>query len=376
MDRSWTRRRFLTGLGIPGTVLATLGRWPRLITSGVAVASAGAGTAAGAPGAADAAAARHFDGAEAAAGSGAAQGKSALAPAASGVLAISTWNHGKIAVEAAARMLNQGAGTLDAVEKGVNAVEDDPTVDSVGLGGLPNEEGIVELDAAVMIGRTLEAGSVGGLRHIRNPISVARQVIERTHHVMLVGEGALQFAHSCGFEDENLLTESSREAWKKWKRDPNRRTFWKDAVTVAGSHDTVGLIVRDAKGRLCVGVSTSGLEWKLAGRVGDSPIIGCGLYADDDVGAACATGIGEAIIRAAASHAIVEAMRRGRTPQQACEEVVRRIVKRDPGRDKRVAFLAVDRHGAFGAASSDPEFTYALFRGGKTSMTSVRPLAA
>jgi isoaspartyl peptidase/L-asparaginase-like protein (Ntn-hydrolase superfamily) len=294
-------------------------------------------------------------------------------------------------------MLNQGAGALDAVEKGVNAVEDDPTVHSVGLGGLPNEEGIVELDAAVMIGRTLEAGSVAGLRHIRNPISVARQVMQRTYHVMLVGEGALQFAHTCGFEDENLLTESSREAWKKWRREPNRKTFWKDGAATRASlggdgidpdrpadlaaaqvppgvHDTVGLIVRDAGGRLCVGVSTSGLEWKLAGRVGDSPIIGCGLYADDEVGAACGTGIGEAIIRAAASHSIVEAMRRGRTPQQACEEVVRRIVKRDPGRDKRVAFLAVDRHGAFGAASSDPEFTYALFRGGKTTMTPVQPL--
>jgi isoaspartyl peptidase/L-asparaginase-like protein (Ntn-hydrolase superfamily) len=371
MDRSWTRRRFLTGLGIPGAVLATLGRWPRLLAVGGTAMAAGKSTAA-----------------------------AAVAPA-SGALAIATWGHGKIAVEAAARMLNQGAGALDAVEKGVNAVEDDPTVDSVGLGGLPNEEGIVELDAALMVGRTLEAGSVAGLRHIRNPISVARQVMERTHHVMLVGEGALQFAHSSGFEDENLLTESSREAWKKWKRDPNRKSFWKDGAGAAtraslggggeesgragdlaaaqvppGVHDTVGLIVRDAGGRLCVGVSTSGLEWKLAGRVGDSPIIGCGLYADDEVGAACGTGIGEAIIRAAASHAIVEAMRRGRTPRQACEEVVRRIVKRDPGRDHRVAFLAVNRHGAFGAASSDPEFTYALFRGGKTTMTAVRPLAA
>ncbi len=302
-------------------------------------------------------------------------------------LAIATWEHGRAAVEVAGALLEAGAGVLDAAERGVNAVEDDPAVDSVGLGGLPNEKGIVELDAAIMLGRTLEAGSVAVLRDIRNPISVARRVMERTHHVMLAGDEARRFALEQGFEPEDLLTEESGRRWRAWKRDEGRRTFWKepggaaDASWAPGaapaperSHDTVGLIVRDPRGSLCAALSTSGLGWKLPGRVGDSPLVGCGLYADDEAGAAAATGVGEAIIRAAGCHAVVEAMRRGRTPAQACRDVVRRILRRDPGRDRRVAFIAVARDGSCGAAASDPKFSYALFRDGKTTLVPVSPL--
>jgi isoaspartyl peptidase/L-asparaginase-like protein (Ntn-hydrolase superfamily) len=314
-------------------------------------------------------------------------------PAGDGALAIATWDFGLKAVEVAGTLLAGGADLLDAVEKGVIVIEDDPRVTSVGLGGLPNEDGIVELDGAIMIGRTLEAGSVASLRRIRNPISVARRIMERTHHVMLVGDEARRFAVGEGFQEEDLLTDEARRQWREWKRDPQRRTFWKEVPAAAGaghsdagapagagtptaSHDTVGLIVRDARGRLCVGMSTSGLEWKLPGRVGDTPLIGCGLYADDEAGAAAGTGVGEAIIRAAGSHSVVEAMRHGRTPQQACEDVVRRILKRDPGLDRRVAFIAVSRSGAVGAASSDPEFSYGLHRGGKSSIVPVRPIRA
>jgi len=359
MPTIWTRRRFLSGLGVPA--LAVLG--PQSGAAGTSPADArnpSAGT-----------------GPRSAAGGGA--------------LAIATWDFGLKAVEVAGTLLAGGADPLEAAEKGVNAIEDDPRVTSVGLGGLPNEEGIVELDGAIMVGKTLEAGSVASLRRIRNPISVARRILERTHHVMLVGDEARRFALGEGFQEEDLLTDEARRQWREWKRDPRHRTFWKEKPeaaakgrpddgalagvgTPAVSHDTVGLIVRDSRGRLCVGMSTSGLEWKIPGRVGDTPLIGCGLYADDDVGAAAATGVGEAIIRAAGSHSVVEAMRHGRTPQQACEDVVRRILKRDPGRDRRVAFIAVSRSGEIGAASSDPEFSYGLHRGGRSSIVPVRPM--
>lgn len=349
MSQKWSRRRFLAGLGAPGILLAAPGG-ARLLASGGGAATLEEAGERQAP---------------------AAEPEPRLCGPPGGPLAIATWNHGRAAVEVAGSLLERGASPLEAVEKGVNAVEDDAGVDGVGIGGLPNEEGTVELDAAVMHGRSLQAGAVGSLRGIRNAISVARRVMERTHHVLLVGEGARRFALAQGFREEDLLTDSSRRRWEEWKRDPRRRTFWRDSGAEPGTHDTVSLLVLDRAGGLGAGVSTSGLAWKLPGRVGDSPIVGCGLYADDEVGAAAATGIGEAIIRSAGSHAVVEAMRRGLSPREACEEVVRRILRRDPGRERRVAFIALGRSGELGAATSDPEFSYALYRDRQVTLTPV-----
>lgn len=283
-----------------------------------------------------------------------------------GPIAIATWPHGLPAVEVAHGVMASGGGPLDAVERGINLVEEDPAVSSVGVGGLPNQEGVVELDAAIMDGKGLRCGSVMSLRDISRPISVARRVFETTRHVQLVGEGAHRFALAEGFAEVELLTETARGAWERWRDSPERVVPGQvpDGSTRDGEeepHDTIGMVALDATGHLVAGCSTSGLAWKLPGRVGDSPVVGAGLYCDGEVGGASATGIGEEVIRVCGSFLIVEEMRRGASPQEAVEEALRRVVRTDPrNRLRQVAFIALSRSGAVGAGSIRPGFTIAL----------------
>lgn len=287
---------------------------------------------------------------------------------------IATWDYGLELVTTAQKALLARKDLLDALEAGVNVVEDDPKVMSVGFGGLPNEEGVVQLDAAIFDGRTRRAGAVGALERIKNPISVARKVMERTNHVMLVGAGANAFARKLGFVEQELLTPESRAAWQKAKT-----TFWKQPPE---HHDTVCCIGLDERGDLATAVSTSGLPWKLPGRVGDSPILGAGSYVDNDVGGACATGVGELTMRTCASFAIVERMRAGAEPTAACTAVLEQILKIAPEvrTDQRMqlAFIALDKRGRVGAAvvrKQKKVFRYALARGSEPpAMHEVTPL--
>ena len=282
-------------------------------------------------------------------------------------IVIATWDYGKDLCAAAQKVFAKGGDLLDALEKGVNVVEDDPNVKTVGYNGWPNEDGVTQLDASIMDGRTHRAGAVGALERIKNPLSVARKVMEKTEHVMLVGAGALAFAKKQGFKEQDLLSAAVRAEWEKLRKD-SPETFWK-----TDNHDTVCAIGRDAAGNLASVVSTSGLRNKLAGRLGDSPIIGAGNYCDNDVGAACATGIGELAIRSAASFAIVERMRAGVEPKAACEEIMQRMiakhpyVKTDP--NAQLAFIAMNKDGAYGAAALRVQkklFRFALMQGTKT----------
>lgn len=271
-----------------------------------------------------------------------------------GPLIVSTWPFGKPANEAALQALKNGGSLLDAVEQGIWVAEKDVTNDSVGYGGTPNSAGVVQLDACIMNGVGHQAGSVAGLEGILHPISVARRVMEKTPHVMLVGEGARQFALEQGFENFNLLTEEKRQAWLKWKAEQDKKKDDK-------SHDTIALLVLGADGNIAGGCSTSGRGYKLPGRVGDSPIIGSGLYVDNEVGAAGATGIGENVMRYCGSFLVVEYMRQGLSPQQACMKVVQRIASKDPnGMKLSIHFIALDKQGRYGAAGSEHGFAYAV----------------
>lgn len=250
------------------------------------------------------------------------------------------------------RILAGGGSSLDAVVAGANVVELDPEDQSVGYGGLPNEEGVVQLDASVMSGRLNKPGAVGALERVKTPSSVARLVLERTDHCMLVGEGALRFARAHGFEETNLLTEKSRLAWLKWKENLSKEDDWlppADGMYQAGGGrvtGTINVLAVDGAGDVSGCTTTSGLSYKIPGRLGDSPIIGAGLYVDNEVGAAGATGRGEELIRTCGSFVIVEAMRRGLTPEQACREALARIVRwSGPDPDFDVKLVALRRDG-------------------------------
>ncbi|MGE0588189.1 MAG: isoaspartyl peptidase/L-asparaginase family protein [Cyclobacteriaceae bacterium] len=271
-------------------------------------------------------------------------------------IVVSTWNFGVAANSEAWKILSTGGRALDAVEKGVQVPEGDPTESSVGLGGLPDREGRVTLDACIM-DEHANCGAVACLEHIVHPISVARKVMEETQHVMLVGEGALQFALDQGFEKQNLLTPESEAAWKEWLKTSEYKP-----VANIENHDTIGMVAMDANGNLSGACTTSGMAYKLRGRVGDSPIIGAGLYVDNEVGAATSTGVGEEVIKIVGSHLVVELMRQGRSPQQACEEAVGRIVKRygEKSKDIQVGFLAINKLGEYGAYALQKGFTYAV----------------
>jgi N4-(beta-N-acetylglucosaminyl)-L-asparaginase len=290
---------------------------------------------------------------------------------------IATWDYGADLCAGAQQILAKNGDLLDALEAGTRIVEDDPKVHSVGYNGLPNADGVVQLDASIMDGRTHRSGSVGALERIKNPISVARKVMERTTHVLLVGAGANAFAKKLGFKEQDLLAADVRREWEE-SRKSNKDSFWRDE-----KHDTVCAIGIDAKGNLATVVSTSGLSGKLAGRLGDSPIIGAGSYCDNDVGGAAATGIGELAIRNAASFAIVERMRAGSSPTRACQEILERIVKKHPevrtDPKAQLAFIAMSKSGEVGAAAlrlQKKVFRYALARGTSTkpALVDVKPM--
>jgi N4-(beta-N-acetylglucosaminyl)-L-asparaginase len=287
---------------------------------------------------------------------------------------IATWPFGQTAVKTASALLGQGKPALEAAIAGAQAVEDDPAVDSVGYGGLANAIGTVQLDACVMDGKTLTCGSVAGVENVRHVSALARRVMEKTPHVMLVGEGARLFALSQGFPLETLSTPESVSSWYKKKPAPRRPP---DGAP-PGSHDTVTVLALDQKGNLSGVCSTSGLAFKLPGRVGDSPLIGAGLYVDDSAGAAGGTGVGEEIIRVGGSLLIVEAMRAGRSPQEACETVVRRInavAVRRGVHPARVAFLALNPKGQFGAACTlQTNFQFAVGRPGKIELLKAKEI--
>ena len=269
---------------------------------------------------------------------------------------LSTWNHGLAANEAAWKIIERNGTALDAVEKGVRVTESDPNNRSVGLGGLPDANGLVTLDACIM-DQSFNCGSVSFLQNIENPISVARKIMEDTPHVMLSGKGAYDFAIQKGFKHKNLLTLEAKLAWEKWIKDAKKQK----PIINNENHDTIGMLAIDKKGNLSAACTTSGWAYKLHGRVGDSPLIGAGLYVDSEVGAACATGLGEAVIRICGSHTVVELMRQGISPQNACKQAVERIIKAHNNLDGlQVGFIALNKQGEFGAYSVYSGFNFAL----------------
>jgi isoaspartyl peptidase/L-asparaginase-like protein (Ntn-hydrolase superfamily) len=282
---------------------------------------------------------------------------------------IATWPFGRTAVEIASKQLAAGKAPLDAALAGAQAVEDDPKVHSVGFSGIGNSIGTVSLDACVMDGKTLDCGSVAGVENIRHVAALAKKVYEKTPHVMLVGKGAEWFAIQNGFPLETLLTPESVAEWEKNR--PRRKNEPK-------GHDTVTVLANDGKGHLAGVCTTSGLSYKLPGRVGDSPLIGAGLYVDDEAGAAGATGVGEEIIRIGGSLYIVEQMRTGKSPQDACELAVKRLIAAAVRRGQhpaRVAFLALSPKGDVGAAATQgTNFQYAAARGQKVELVRAKEL--
>lgn len=285
---------------------------------------------------------------------------------------LSTWNFGKTANVGAWNILATGGRALDAVEAGVMIPEADETNQTIGYGGLPDRDGYVTLDACIM-DEHYNCGSVMCLQDIVHPISVARLVMEKTPHVILAGEGALQFALANGFKRKNLLTEKSKKDWKEWlktsKYNPQmnieNRLYDKKTDPMPGgpkNHDTIGMVAMDANGNISGACTTSGLAYKMHGRVGDSPVIGAGLYVDNEVGAASASGVGEEVIRIVGSHLVVELMRQGLKPEEACKKAVERIVQRGPERSKtiQVAFIALNKQGEVGGYSLQPGFSYSV----------------
>jgi len=279
------------------------------------------------------------------------------APLAGKPIIVSTWPNVKANTEAWS-ILSKGGRALDAVENGGRTVESDPTDTSVGYGGLPDRDGKVTLDACIMDEQG-NCGSVAFVQGFMHPVSIARMVMEKTPHVMLVGAGAEKFALENGFKKENLLTKESEAAWKEWLK---KSEYKPDTNVFNLGHDTIGLLALDAAGHLSGACTTSGMAYKMHGRVGDSPIIGAGLFVDGEVGAATATGVGEEMIRISGSHTIVELMRQGRTAQEACEEAVKRVIKKNGEKAKalNVAFLALSKDGDVGAYSTTNTFLYTL----------------
>ncbi len=272
-----------------------------------------------------------------------------------GAILLSTWRHGLPANAKAWELLADGNSILDAVQEGVAMVESDFTNRSVGLGGLPDRDGFVTLDACLQDHQG-RAGGVAFVQGFENPIRIARTVMDRTPHVLLVGAGAERWALENGFVRKEVVIEEAQEKWREWLRT----SAYKPVANIE-NHDTIGMIGMDAQGMLAGSCTTSGLAYKMHGRVGDSPIIGAGLFVDGEVGAACATGVGELVIRTAGSHAVVELMRHGASPAEACRDVVERIRRKNPElQDMQVGFLALRRDGAYGAYALAKGFNYAL----------------
>lgn len=301
--------------------------------------------------------------------------KYSFGKAPSGPVVLSTWSPNVKANAAAWTILEKNGRALDAVEKGVRVTEADPNDQSVGYGGLPDRDGKVTLDACVM-DENGNCGAVFALENIMHPVSVARLVMEKTPHVQLTGEGALRFALSHGFKKENLLTPESEKAWKEWLKtshyDPmitvdniqeeiNKQNT-KEVKGQINNHDTIGMIALDSNGNLSGACSTSGMAFKMSGRVGDSPIIGAGLFVDNEAGAAASTGVGEEVIKICGSHTVVELMRQGLSPEEACKKAVERIVKRNGVNAKtiQVAFIALNKKGGYGGYSIMKKFDYGV----------------
>lgn len=292
-------------------------------------------------------------------------------PVVNGNIVLSTWKHGLVANEKAMEILKAKGRPIEAAQQGVMVVESDPHNTSVGLSAYPDRDGHVTLDACLM-DEFGNAGSVCFLEGIDHPVSVARLVMDRTPHVMLSGAGALQFALQNGFRQRKGLSQEAKKAYEEWLKT----AAYKPVVNVE-NHDTIGLILRDERGNFSGACTTSGLAFKMHGRVGDSPIIGAGLFVDPEVGAATATGLGEAVIKICGSHLIVELMRMGQSPQRACEEAVKRIsVKQKNFRDIQVGFLAINKAGEMGAFAVQPGFQYALAVDGKNELIDAPSLLA
>lgn len=290
--------------------------------------------------------------------------------AANGARVVSTWDFGVGANKAAWKVLAAGGSALDAVEAGARWAESELCNPTVGRCGNPDRDGVLSLDASIMAGDG-RCGSVAALVDILHPISVARAVMEKTPHVMLVGEGAQQFAVQQGFERQNLLTPEAESAWREWLKTehyaPQINAERRGIPGDKNNHDTLGMIAIDASGQMAGACTTSGMAFKMHGRVGDSPIIGAGLYVDNEVGAATASGMGEEMIRNAASFLVVELMRQGRSPAEACREAIQRVVRKRPeaSRTLQVCFLAMNRSGEVGAYALHRGFVYALCDSGK-----------
>ena len=281
---------------------------------------------------------------------------------------VSTWNFGA-AANAAGWAARQGGGSaLDMVEAGGKVAEADESNSSVGLGGYPDRDGRVTLDACVMTWAG-DIGAVCALEDVVHAVSVARAVMEKTPHTMLVGAGARGFAVDQGFPTQNLLTPRAEAAWREWLRTAeyaprinSENTDWRGTPGGPGNHDTIGLLAIGADDRMAGACTTSGMAFKMRGRVGDSPIIGAGLYVDDEVGGCTATGVGEDVVRVAGSHSVVEAMRHGLDPTAACRSVIERLARLRGTRvaNSQVALLALDKRGRAGAFALQPGFTYAV----------------
>lgn len=273
---------------------------------------------------------------------------------------LSTWDFGMQANEAGFKKLQEGGTALDAVEAAAIVTENDPKITSVGFGGFPNERGVVQLDAAIIDGKTGRMGAVGALEQVKNPSSVARKIMEAGKHIFLVGDGAQKYAVEQGFPLQNLNT-SENLKWYTEQLEERRKSD--------KEHDTIGVLALDGNGDMAVCCTTSGLGMKWQGRVGDSPIIGAGLYLDQEFGGAVGTGVGERAIEVCAAFTIVELMRNGKTPQEACEELIRRVSKRNQGKPEfQLAFIALSPEGETGAASMQTGFQYALHQEGKNQL--------
>ncbi len=275
-------------------------------------------------------------------------------------IVISTWRFGVEANAEAWTILSKNGRALDAVEAGVKLPEADPKERSVGYGGRPDRDGRVTLDACIM-DEFSNIGSVGCLEHIVHPISVARAVMEKAPHTMLVGEGALDFALSQGFKKENLLVKESEDEWKEWLK----KGEYKPKVNIE-NHDTIGMVALDMNGNLSGACTTSGMAFKMHGRIGDSPIIGAGLFVDNEIGAATATGHGEEVMRIVGSHTVVELMRQGYSPEEACKKAVQRIItiaknKNKSLTDLQIGFIAINKKGEHGAYCLQKGFNYAVY---------------